>query len=206
MPDDVPTPSRGVYLYFEFIALGFVLVAVEEFMRGGSWHSWSAALVFAAAFLFLGVMGPRFKAKVSQLVGWIRNSKSLATALAENDDLKRRLSDLEEQANKTKAASPQNPPKTEGATLRFNAVRSSFESLTFRQKVALKVVHTNHGTLRFNSLVNILDGMGFREPKETVEFLINSTNLVEADHSWALSVNPALIEDVDEVLAKAVII
>jgi hypothetical protein len=59
MADDLPTPAKGVYLFFEFIALGFALGAVEEFLRGSSWHSWVLALALAAAFLFLGVVGPK---------------------------------------------------------------------------------------------------------------------------------------------------
>src|SRR5579859_7370717 len=78
LADDLPTPGKGVYLYFEFIALGFVLVAVEEFMRGSSWHLWASALVFAAAFLFVGVMGPRMKAELVERFARLRGSKALS--------------------------------------------------------------------------------------------------------------------------------
>ena len=109
---------------------------------------------------------------------------------------------LEEQAKIKAVSPPQKSSKTEGAAQRFNAVRSSFDALTFRQKLALKIAYTQHGTLKCDDLVAILDGMGFRESKEAVEHIINRTNLVEWDHTtrWLVTINPAVIEDIGEIL------
>ena len=57
MSDDIPTPAKGVYIFFDYIALGFVLVAIEELVRGSSWKVWVGCLALGAVFLFVGVMG-----------------------------------------------------------------------------------------------------------------------------------------------------
>ena len=62
LSDDIPTPAKGVYIYFDYIALGFVLVAIEEFVRHMSaWRVWSGCLVMGALFLFIGIMGSQVK-------------------------------------------------------------------------------------------------------------------------------------------------
>ena len=35
MADDLPAPGKAVYLFFEFIALGFALEAVADVIHGG---------------------------------------------------------------------------------------------------------------------------------------------------------------------------
>jgi len=88
---DMPTHGRLIYRFFDYIALGCLLGAVEEFIRGSSWHIWLGALVVGAVLLCLGDAVPKMKAKLSQLIEWLRNSKALAAALAENAALKTQL-------------------------------------------------------------------------------------------------------------------
>src|SRR5437867_11861172 len=83
MADDIPTPAKGVYIYFDYIALGFVLVGVEELVRGKGhpWWLWVGCLVIGAVFLFVGVMGPKIKAKLSPLAARLRASDETGAAL-----------------------------------------------------------------------------------------------------------------------------
>lgn len=95
MADDIPTPAKGVYIYFDYIALGFVLVGTEELVRHpGVWRMWVTCLVLGAAFLFFGVMGQQIKSWLYRLVGSLRKSKALTVALAENAELKNQIQDL----------------------------------------------------------------------------------------------------------------
>jgi hypothetical protein len=55
MADDVPTPGKLVYLFFEFIALGFALEAVADMLHGGPWWRWTISSIAAALFLWLGL-------------------------------------------------------------------------------------------------------------------------------------------------------
>lgn len=88
MADDLPSPGKGIYLFFEFIAFSFVLGAVEEFLRNRSaWHVWLGALAFAAIFLFLGVMGPKMRTTLYGFIASMRTPKALVAARAENADL-----------------------------------------------------------------------------------------------------------------------
>jgi uncharacterized membrane protein YbhN (UPF0104 family) len=90
MADDIPTPAKGVYIYFDYIALGFVLVGVEELVRqSSSWKVWAGCFAIGAMFLFFGVMGHRIKAALVERLPW----KKLASALAENADLRRQLAE-----------------------------------------------------------------------------------------------------------------
>ncbi len=98
MADDLPSPGKAVFLFFDYIALGFVLGAVEEFLRdSSSWHRWAAALGFAAVFLFIGVKGPKLAPRLSQLIERLRNTKVLQAALTENGNLKTDVVDRESQ-------------------------------------------------------------------------------------------------------------
>jgi hypothetical protein len=58
LSDELPSTGRGVYLFFEFIALGFALEAVAAFVRRESWFIWAGSLLLAALFLFVGIKGP----------------------------------------------------------------------------------------------------------------------------------------------------
>ena len=92
MADDIPTPGKGVYLFFEFVALGFVLEAVADIVHyHGPWYRWSASFVLAAFFLGIGIKGPNIKAALVSRIRWLRTSKALAAALKENAELKARL-------------------------------------------------------------------------------------------------------------------
>lgn len=62
--NELPGPAKGVYLFFEFIALGFALEAVAAFVRGGSWFIWTGSLLLAALFLWAGIKGPLIKEKI----------------------------------------------------------------------------------------------------------------------------------------------
>src|SRR5207248_8821372 len=88
MAEDLPTPAKGIYTFLEFIALGFILVGVEELIRRGSWGIFLSALALGAVFLFVGVMGRKMKDKV---LAWVRAPQLLANALADNASLKKRL-------------------------------------------------------------------------------------------------------------------
>lgn len=108
MDNEIPTPAKGVYIYLDYIALGFVLAAIEELVRGSSWKIWSGCLTLGAVFLFIGVMGPRIvgaiwpkiKTKALSLFAFFRKSKALTAALAENADLKKQILLLMESTEK----------------------------------------------------------------------------------------------------------
>jgi len=55
MIDDLPTARLAVYIFLEFIALGFALEAVTSFMHGENWWQWAGALVLGVVFMVLGV-------------------------------------------------------------------------------------------------------------------------------------------------------
>jgi hypothetical protein len=57
--DDLPTARLAVYIFLEFIALGFALEAVASFMHGESWWKWVGALALGVVFLILGVKSER---------------------------------------------------------------------------------------------------------------------------------------------------
>src|SRR4051794_17747746 len=88
MSDDLPSPGKGVYLFFEFVALGLVLEAVADIIHWqGPWYRWTASLVAAALFLFLGIKG-------GNILNWLRSKLSsgqLAMVVAENAELKKQL-------------------------------------------------------------------------------------------------------------------
>ncbi|HTQ57569.1 MAG TPA: hypothetical protein VMI94_24030 [Bryobacteraceae bacterium] len=98
MPDDLPTPSKALYLFFEFIALGFGLEAVAALVKGEHWWKWTACFVGAAIFLWLGVKSPGMKAGVARLLirleawlPWVRISRLRLEAT----DLKKQIANLE---------------------------------------------------------------------------------------------------------------
>jgi amino acid transporter len=59
-----PTVSRWGYVVFDYIGLAFILLAPEEWVRGASLAACIGYLAAGAAFLFLGIMGPRIKEKL----------------------------------------------------------------------------------------------------------------------------------------------
>ena len=82
MDNEIPTPAKGVYIYFDYIALGFVLAAIEELVRGG-WNLWKtclACLALGAIFLCIGIMGPRVKAALIARLPWVRLKGELQAA------------------------------------------------------------------------------------------------------------------------------
>ena len=89
LSDDIPTPAKGVYIYFEYIALGFVLVAIEEFVRHMStWLVWSGCLVMGAMFLFIGIMGARVKSWLSlHRSSWLLFACTLIVCVAVGYDI-----------------------------------------------------------------------------------------------------------------------
>ena len=65
MSDEIPTPSKGFYIFIELLALGAVLTGFEEFDKkqywpGGMW------VLFGAIVLFFGIAG---------LSGWLNRAK-----------------------------------------------------------------------------------------------------------------------------------
>ncbi len=67
LSDDVPSPSKGIYLFFEFIALGFALEAVADIVHyHGPWYEWMGSFTLAAIFLALGVNWPSLQERVSR--------------------------------------------------------------------------------------------------------------------------------------------
>jgi hypothetical protein len=94
MADDVPTPTKAVYLFFEFTALGCALEAIPAFEHG-SWRLGTLLIVLAAIFLILGVS---IALKVPWAINLIKTTwgklpsqKALSAALKENAELKARL-------------------------------------------------------------------------------------------------------------------
>ena len=86
MADDLPSPGKGVYLFFEFIALGFALEAIADIAHyGGPWYRWSGSLAGAAGFLWLGIKGPSLKGAFVARLPWVR----LKVALAEIEELRK---------------------------------------------------------------------------------------------------------------------
>jgi hypothetical protein len=55
MIDNLPTARLAVYIFLEFIALGFALEAVTSFMHGENWWKWAGALLLGVVFMLLGV-------------------------------------------------------------------------------------------------------------------------------------------------------
>jgi hypothetical protein len=66
MSDEMPNPtmSKWGYVVLDYIGLGFILVGPEEFVRTDQWKMPLVYVAVGAAFLFLGIMGPRIKTKV----------------------------------------------------------------------------------------------------------------------------------------------
>lgn len=84
LADDLPTPGKAVYLFFEFIALGFALEAIADLVHyHGPWYRWSGSLLAAALFLTLGVKGPVIRSAVWALWSPLHLiSKAIIIALA----------------------------------------------------------------------------------------------------------------------------
>src|SRR5713101_7696045 len=59
MIDGLPTARLAVYIFLEFIALGFALEAVAAFMHGEIWWKWAGALLSGIVFMLLGVNSER---------------------------------------------------------------------------------------------------------------------------------------------------
>ena len=90
MADDLPTPGKAVYLFFEFVALGFALEAVADIIHyHGPWYRWCGSFVAAAFFLWLGIKGPGLKDAVVTRLPWVRMKKELQAALSNVEELKR---------------------------------------------------------------------------------------------------------------------
>jgi hypothetical protein len=65
MPDEVPTPLKGVYIFVEMLALGAVLKAFDEFEK--QHYLWGFFfIILGAIFLSVGIAG---------LSGWLKRSK-----------------------------------------------------------------------------------------------------------------------------------
>jgi hypothetical protein len=92
MDSEIPTPAKGVYIFLDYIALGFVLTAIEELVRRGWWDAWktcAVCLFLGAAFLCMGIMGPRVKSAIESRFPWVRLKRELAAALSQIEDLKK---------------------------------------------------------------------------------------------------------------------
>jgi len=75
MVESLPTARLAVYIFFEFIALGFALEAVSSLMRGDDWWKWTGALVLGVAFMVLGVKSEsiikRFARYLNSRLVWV---------------------------------------------------------------------------------------------------------------------------------------
>ncbi|HEV1995785.1 MAG TPA: hypothetical protein VGR03_15745 [Candidatus Acidoferrum sp.] len=80
MADELPSGDKAVYIYLEFIALGFALEAVAAFVRGDGWHIWAGSIVLSAVFLLAGIKWPWIKGKFVS-VDWVLWDKRLNRAL-----------------------------------------------------------------------------------------------------------------------------
>jgi hypothetical protein len=58
MLDDIPRGDIAIYVFLEMVALGFVLDAVDAFMRGDPWWKWVGATVIGLIFFVGGLKWP----------------------------------------------------------------------------------------------------------------------------------------------------
>jgi hypothetical protein len=89
MADELSTPtvSRWGYVVLDYIGLAFILIGPEEWVRTKLWMMPIVYIGIGAAFLFLGIMGPKIKSRV---VGFIQSPKKLSEALAALDAANKR--------------------------------------------------------------------------------------------------------------------
>jgi len=100
------------------------------------------------------------------------------------------------------------PTKTPGAMTLFLNTQAKFLSMKFSEQVALKLIRDNHGSITWQQATENLVKKGFQiEPENPIDSLMNKTEFVRQDFSTGLlEIEPALIDHVDEVLAKIQII
>jgi hypothetical protein len=98
MADEIPTPTKVVYLLFEFVALGCALEAIPAFEHGSV--RLGVMLLFLAA-IFL-VIGLTIALKVAWAVGAVKkvwgklpSQRALAGALKDNAELRTRLASVQ---------------------------------------------------------------------------------------------------------------
>jgi hypothetical protein len=103
---------------------------------------------------------------------------------------------------------PPEPRKTPGAITVFTNTQAQFLSMKFSERVALKLIRDNHGSITWQQATDNLRHKGFQlEPDNPIDSLMNKTEFVQQNFSTGLlEINPALIEHIDEVLARNQII
>jgi hypothetical protein len=92
-------------------------------------------------------------------------------------------------------------PKGRAALQRFRHVQDVFLPLKFSEKVALKKVYDNQGTWTFDTLVALMEQMGFcGDPSDPVNRVLNDTDFISQNViGGPLRIKNSVMEDLQEI-------
>ena len=156
MADELSTPtvSRWGYVVLDYIGLGFILVGPEEWVRTKLWTMSLVYVGIGAAFLFLGIMGPKIKSKA---IVFMQSPKKLSEALVALDAANKRADEnfglyndktqeLHEaraalrEANCDLRAELRHKPSSQGEHSVFNRLSSEFGDMSWAQRLCLYII------------------------------------------------------------------